>query len=327
MQMGQTASNILIAGDFCAHGLWEKLSHGARAALAPLRDILSDAELRIINLENAVIENAGARAIAKRGPALYALPENLAFLEEGRFGCAVLANNHVGDFGEEGVLSTMRALDSRGIARVGAGANIEDSYQPAYFSLRAGTAAVIAVCENEFGTAKPGKAGTAGFALGRVIDAIVCARKNADFVIVVMHGGNEYNPLPSPRVVERYRSFVEFGAHAVVGMHPHRVQGYEIHKGAPILYSTGNFFFQDTGIEDPGDPWYAGYLAKLALSKENGVGFELIPYRFDPACTRITPLAGRAKADMLAYLSRVSEPIRDPEALRRYFLGWLYLLN
>jgi len=132
--MEQNTSSILLAGDFCADGLWDRLDRSyARKALAPMRDILSDADLRVVNLENAVFEDGPltAQAITKQGPALYALPENLAFLEEGRFECAILTNNHVGDFGEEGVLSTMRELDRRGIARVGAGENIARSYQPA----------------------------------------------------------------------------------------------------------------------------------------------------------------------------------------------------
>ena len=321
MSMSDGVSPVLVAGDFCARGLTEKLDRAyACRALSKLGGILPAAELRFINLENAVLE--GGEAIAKSGPPLKALPENLVFLEEGGFDCAILANNHAGDYGEAGVLSTLRELEKRGIAAVGAGPTIEDSYKPAYFTLRAGRLAVLAFCENEFGIAGENKAGTAGFALGRVMRAIREAKENADFVLAVMHGGNEHNPLPSPRVVERYRMFVEFGAHAVIGMHPHCVQGYEIYNNAPILYSTGNFLFFDEAYTNPNAPWYTGYLVKLFFSKADVVRFELQPYRYDVECTEITPFTGREKRRMLSYLAELSKPIQDPDALRRYFYGW-----
>ena len=319
--MNDTVSSVIVAGDFCARNMWDKIDRDySRAALSGIKHILSDADLRIINLENAVIEEG--RAIEKSGPPLKALPENCAFLEEGAFECAILANNHVGDYGEEGVFATLGELKKRGIAKVGAGADIEESYKPAYFDLKSGKLAVVAVCENEFGIAEEHIAGTAGFEMNRILHTIREARDNADYVLVIMHGGNEHNPLPSPGVTERYRSFVEFGAHAVIGMHPHCMQGYETYNNAPIIYSTGNFFFYASHPKSPDDPWYYGYLVKLFFSKTAGVTFELLPYKFDMPCTLITPFEGPEKEKVLNYLADISKPIGDPSLLRRYFMGW-----
>lgn len=64
-------------------------------------------------------------------------------------------------------------------------------------------------------------------------------RAKADYIVTIMHCGNEYCPIPSPLTVERYRDLID----AVLGMHPHCMQGYERYHDGQIVYSTGNFFF------------------------------------------------------------------------------------
>ena len=319
--MSKNTLRIAVAGDFCARNLSEKIDTAySKEILREIQPILDSADLRLINLENAVID--GGTAIAKSGPPLKALPGNLDFLKAGNFECAVLANNHVGDYGEEGVLATMNCLGERGIAYVGAGRNLKESYRPWFRDTEAGRLAVLAVCENEFGIAGENKAGTAGYNMHRMMHAIWEAKKNADFLLVVMHGGNEHNPLPSPRVVERYRSFADLGADAVIGMHPHCMQGYEEYRGVPIAYSTGNFLFSNPSAKEEHNPWYYGYLPVITFQKGASAALELHPYRFDQACTRITPFGDTERAQVLAYIEKISKPIADASALRRYFRGW-----
>ena len=106
-----------------------------------------------------------------------------------------------------------------------AGRNLADSYEPWIFEKNGLSLAVLAVAENEFGGATADRPGMAAFSLGRLSQAMDAARRKAAFVIVVIHGGNEYNPLPSPRVIERYRLIARLGADAVIGMHTHCPQG------------------------------------------------------------------------------------------------------
>ncbi len=292
----------------------------SKNALKEVQPILDKADVRLINLENAIID--GGTAIHKSGPPLKGSPKNLVFLKEGRFDCAILANNHVGDYGEEGVYSTLEALDKEGIAHVGAGRNLDESYLPWYYEANGCKLAVIAVCENEFGIAEADKAGTAGFDIYRVFHAIKNAKVNADFVLVVMHGGNEYNPVPSPRVVSRYRMFVDFGADAVVGMHPHCMQGFETYNNAPIVYSTGNFLFSKSNVDDDKNPWYYGYLPFITFEKGKLPVLEVFPYRFNVECTLISPFTGKEKEIMLSYLAEISKPLKDEELLKKFFMGW-----
>jgi len=313
--------SVAIAGDICMRNLTEVMdAEFSRNALKEVQPILDKADVRLINLENAIID--GGTAIHKSGPPLKGSPKNLVFLKEGRFDCAILANNHVGDYGEEGVYSTLDALDKEGIAHVGAGRNLDESYLPWYYEANGYKLAVIAVCENEFGIAEADKAGTAGFDMYRVFHAIKKAKENADFVLVVMHGGNEYNPVPSPRVVSRYRMFVDFGADAVVGMHPHCMQGFETYNNAPIVYSTGNFLFSKSIVEDDKSSWYYGYLPFITFENGKPPVLEVFPYRFNVGCTLISPFTGKEKEIMLSYLAEISKPLKDEELLRKFFMGW-----
>lgn len=313
--------HVAIAGDICMSDLPYKINRElTRAVLSKMQPVLNSADVRVINLENAIID--GGIAIKKSGPSLKAKPNDLVFLQEGRFDCAILANNHVGDYGEEGIYSTLVSLDKRNIGHVGAGCNINDSYEPWYYDTEGGKLAIIAVCENEYGIAEENKAGTAGFDMYRVLHTIRAAKTNADFVIVVVHGGNEENPLPSPGVVSRYRTIADIGADTVIGMHPHCIQGFEIYNNVPIVYSTGNFLFSDPNIKDPQNPWYYGYIPYLTYTKGLPVTLEIIPYRFDIDCMMISPFEGEERNIMLKYIDKISAVIKNPSSLLQYFKGW-----
>ncbi len=321
--MREQSLKAIFAGDLCMRGLEGRLSQAAssRQILAGIQPLLDQADLRLVNLENPLFAAGAAQPIAKTGPNLEGRPEDVAFLKAGGFDCASLANNHLGDFGPAGVLRTLEILEENSIAYTGGGQDIEAAYQPWLVGKNGIRLAVLAVAENEFGGADYKKAGSAGFALGRLTKAIKSASREADHVVVVSHGGNEYNPLPSPRVVERYRLLIDCGASAVIGMHPHCPQGWEIYQGCPIVYSTGNLLFKSSS--DAADSsWYYGYLAQLEFSKGSQARLEVHPYRFDPGCTAITPFVGEDKARMLAYLHEIAQPIQDEELLANYFKGW-----
>jgi len=312
--------SLIFAGDACMGKVEDKLDESyADRVLQQVQPILDSADFRIINLENPLTDRG--RPIVKSGPALRGAPRNIALLTRGRFDAAILANNHIGDYGEEGVLDTLALLRKHRIHPFGAGA---DSYRAAlpYYAEKNGlTVAVIAVNENEFGVATERKAGSAGFRLGRLTRTVREARALANWVVVVYHGGNEGNPLPSPGVVERFHLLADCGADAVIGMHPHCPQGTEVYRGVPIVYSVGNFFFYENG-EDTTDSWYYGYLPKLTFTPGKPVELELFPYRTLEGNGTVLPLQDKQKVKFAAYLARISAPIGDEALLQSYFDGW-----
>ena len=135
-----------------------------------------------------------------------------------------------------------------------------------------------------------------------------------------MHGGNEYNPVPSPRMVKTYRAFAEAGASAVVAMHTHCPQGIEIHNGIPIIYSLGNFLFD---IPEPEDSlWWKGYMVNISFNKNKASDLEIIPYTFGPDDSQIRLLKDGEREGFLRYISYLSEIIGDDKELEHFWQGW-----
>ena len=93
-------------------------------------------------------------------------------------------------------------------------------------------------------------------------------------MLVIVHGGHEMWQLPSPRMQETYRFFVDVGADAVVNHHQHCYSGYEVYHGKPILYGLGNFCFDKQGYLPA--QWCFGYMVSIDFSDE--VKIELFPY-------------------------------------------------
>lgn len=83
-----------------------------------------------------------------------------------------------------------------------------------------------------------------------ILAAIGAEKAAGNFVIVFPHWGNEYQPTPSPAQTEAAHMFIDAGADAIIGAHPHVIQTYENYRGVPVLYSLGNFLFdQDFSTE------------------------------------------------------------------------------
>ena len=153
-----------------------------------------------------------------------------------------LANNHVMDYGEEGLRQTKVTLASHGIPFAGAGDNEEEARRPMILEENGKHIAVFCCCERQFGMATAGSAGCAekGVWLYNAIREIKVSGL-ADFVIVSCHAANEFSPWPTPRLREFYRSLIDVGADCIHGHHAHVPQGWEVYGGKPIFYGLGNF--------------------------------------------------------------------------------------
>ncbi len=309
---------VAVMGDICLHDIHPLITpERSKQLLREAMPILDAADVCVANLENTVEYHD--TPIFKCGPNLWQSRESLCFVKAAGIDCNILANNHVGDFSPKGVDETIRILDEEGLGHVGAGTNLDAAYKPWYTETEGGKLAVCAFCENEFGGATLTESGVAGFDLLRAFRAIREAKANADYVLVVMHGGNEYNPLPSPNVRARYRSFVEMGADAVVGMHPHCMQGTEIYEGAPIVYSPGNFIFPALYHEKF---WFSGYTVDINFKKDAPTTLELHPYRFSEELDLIHFYEGDEKWLVLEYIDKLSMYISNEALLREHFDGW-----
>lgn len=316
---------LLFTGDVCFNYKLDVDADKSREILRNVKPVFDAADVRIMNLETPIFDEGVGYRITKTGPNLTGRPHNLGFLTEAGCDCAILANNHTGDFGDDALFQTLDYLDRANIPYCGAGKNIEDAYR-AWRCERDGiTISVIAVCENEFGLAEYNKPGSAGFSMERLSDAIVREKEVSEFVIVVYHGGCEHNPLPSPLCRDRLRMFVRLGADAVIGGHPHCVQGREYYDGKPIIYSMGNFWFpwaDSNGTFREDLPWQTGYMTQLTLEHGRNPQYALIPYRTAADGSVISLFSEEDNAVMMGYIDRLSLLLHDEDYMRRHYMGW-----
>ena len=284
--------------------------------LKDIEPIIQSADAALVNLETAVI-STDIQPIKKAGPALKTDLRILDVISEIGFTGVTLANNHFADYGQQGVEESLRLLDENNIWHVGAGKNAEEAAEIGYLQVNDKKMAVINACEHEFTVATDTKAGCNALDSMRIALQITKAKKDADYLIVIIHGGHEHYNLPAPRMQEMYRTFVDFGADAVVNHHQHCYSGYEIYQGKPIIYGLGNFFFDWQGENAD---WNEGYMVKLEFGKE--IGLQLIPYIQNAKEIGVRLLKEEEKKMFDKRIEDLNAIISDTKQLQEHLSEW-----
>jgi poly-gamma-glutamate synthesis protein (capsule biosynthesis protein) len=177
-------------------------------------------------------------------------PRFVRVLNTAGIGVVSIANNHVFDYGEQGLLDTFSYLDSAGIRYVGAGRTRTDAHRPYFFSRNGRNVAILAYYGGgEARVATNKQSGVARRELG-AISADVRALRLADrsmYIVVILHWGTEKAEAPDPAQIAFARALIDAGVNAVVGHHPHVLQGIERYNNGIIVYSLGNFLFGGNG--------------------------------------------------------------------------------
>jgi poly-gamma-glutamate synthesis protein (capsule biosynthesis protein) len=136
-----------------------------------------------------------------------------------------LANNHVGNFGREGILQTIDNLERANVDYFGDPLTSRVAY-------RSVPVALAFIGYSEFGGSKE-----------QTIEQVRRARTDGYLPIVFAHWGEEYTNVSTDATVEEAHAFADAGAGLVIGAHPHVIQNSEVYRGIPIYYSLGNFIF------------------------------------------------------------------------------------
>ncbi len=294
---------ILIAGDFCPRdrvaALFEKEDYAS--VLGSVKELFTEADYSIVNFE-CPVTRGDEKPIQKLGPNHHCTEKGMAAIKWLGVDCVTLANNHFYDFGDAGVANTMDVCRKHEIDTVGGGNNLAEASRVLYKKINGQTLAIINCCEHEFSIASDHSAGSNPLNPIKQYYSIKEARKNADYVIVIIHGGHELFQLPSPRMVDTYRFFVDSGADAVVNHHQHCYSGYEVYKGKPIFYGLGNFCFDNPKRHD--GIWTEGYAISIKFSSDHPV-FDLYPYHQCDAEPRVELLSHNAFDAKLAELNAI----------------------
>ncbi len=266
---------VLVAGDFCPQcRVADKFEKGdIDSVLGDVKPVLEQVDYSIVNFECPVTKG-GEIPIVKKGPNLQCSEKGVESIKWAGFDCATLANNHFLDFGEEGVKNTLSSFAKNGIDAVGGGLSLQDASKTLYKEINGQHLAIINCCEHEFSIATETTAGSNPLNPIQQFYAIQEAKRNADYVIVIIHGGHEHFQLPSLRMQETYRFFIDVGADAVINHHQHCYSGYEVYNGKPIFYGLGNFCFDDLNCRN--GIWTQGYMVELTMGRK--MSYRIIPY-------------------------------------------------
>jgi len=318
---GKDSLRVTFTGDFCPRGPAEKiiLSGKADQIFDEILPFLHDTDLLVMNMEAPLTR--ASTPIKKSGPNIRVDPGCVEALTLAGCDVAQIANNHIGDYGDEGVLETLEVLKRHDIKPVGAGAGLKQAQRPLRLCMNGRRISVLAFAENEFGIAGHGKPGVNPLDPLANIQQIRQAADESDVTIVLVHGGNETNPVPSPRMRDTYRVFASAGASAVVCGHTHCPQGIELWDGVPIVYSLGNFLFHKAEEYRPDDMWWRSFITRITLAS-GGVSVEILPFEFGPDATRIRLLSQDENNLFIDYLSHLSDIASDDRLSARCWDAW-----
>lgn len=309
---------IGFTGDFCP---WERMEEAFNAAtwqeaLEPVRPFLMANDLNVADLECPL--TLATSKIDKTGPHIKAHPETAQMLNFLNTGLVATANNHLKDFGKKGLESTFDALRKNNVQWVGSGMNQQEAGRTKYMDVKGFKLAFINMAEQEWSLAGKESPGCHGMDLVTAYAGIREAKKQADFVIFIAHGGHEHYDLPSPRMKKWYRFFVDAGADAVIGHHTHIISGYERYLGKPVFYGLGNFCFDWKGLRNA--PWNRGMAVRLLLEKGKDPGFELLFFEQNNDKPGVFPLSEPDTATMLNRIEQLNRIIDDDELLEKRFI-------
>jgi len=280
MRGGEDTFELVAVGDLSlARGVNVDLYTGrSESPLRYVAPLIGRARVACGNLESPLTKRA--KRVPTKGPGggsiyLKGNPDYAFLLTEAGFDVLSLANNHIMDYGDQGLSDTMYYLEQEEIKHVGAGPDLAAALAPAEVDVDGYVIQFLAfsAVEPKGYYAGSAKAGTAPLDEGTVLSAIGRAKSQSNLVVLSLHWGGESMAYPSSEQKRLAHKFVDAGADIIVGHHPHVIQGVESYEGAVIAYSLGNFLFDSRYPERR----YSTLLA-IEVSRSRGIlGFRLIP--------------------------------------------------
>jgi len=294
--------SLAIAGDvLLASTVGERIkSHGVNYPWEDVSPFLKQADLAIVNLETSVAKGGKPQ---NKTFTFRSKPETLEGLKTAGVDMVALANNHIMDYGWEGLEETLYYLDQYEILHTGAGLNEKSAYTPVIKEVNGVKIAFLSISMVvpsgwQAGTNQPGVA--VAYGLDKMLTAVKNANETTDFTFVYMHWGIERQDTPSD--VQKWigRELVNAGADLVIGSHPHVLQGIEFYHGVPIFYSLGNFVFTNRGLQTTEDT----ILLLIEGDKNGVVSLRAVP--FEIIKNKPTIVEGKDQERILERLTKLS---------------------
>lgn len=257
-QSGQTEDGepvtLLFAGDlFLTDLLQSKYSQQGISAAASegLLSVLQNADIFMLNEEFPF--GTTGEAAADKEYTFRIDPGYVSVLTELGVDIVTLANNHMLDFGREPLTETLGVLDHAGIAHVGAGENLDEAKALKTFEIGGKTIGFLGasrvIPEYSWNASSENSGLFTTYDASALVEEIQRAEESCDFTVVYVHWGIERSTQPEEYQKSLAKQYIDAGADAVIGAHPHVLQGIEYYQGKPVFYSLGNFIFSNSTYE------------------------------------------------------------------------------
>lgn len=236
---------IQAVGDIMLGGRWER-SVAANNYFHPFENIapeLRAGDITLANLEMPLTRRG--REQTNKKYRFRARPEAAYALKKAGINVVTLANNHIMDYGVPGLADTLASLMRAGIESVGASGDLATAWMPLITEIKGVRVAILGysyTLPEQFWAAR-NRPGTSPLREKPVMADIAAAKEQADIVIVTVHWGEEGTTRLRDYQPKFARMMIDAGADAVIGHHPHILQGIERYKRGIIFYSLGNFAF------------------------------------------------------------------------------------
>ena len=203
---------------------------------------LKNSDILFGNLEGDVSDignNVGSKYSFRMDPKI------LPALKDAGFDIVLFANNHVGDWNMPAFKDTLLRLWNAGILKTGAGINKEDVTSPTIIEKNGTKFGFLGFSDvgPNWIAAQESSSGILLASDPNFEEIIKNAKTKCDVLIVSFHWGVEYKLVHNARQETLAHSAIDSGADMIIGGHPHVIEDIEEYKGKPIVYSLGNFIF------------------------------------------------------------------------------------
>jgi hypothetical protein len=265
--------------------------------------LLADADVAMVNLESPITTRG------KRVPKPYNFrtdPRFLGALIRAGVDVVNVANNHIYDYGAQGLFDTILYLDSLGLKHVGAGRNRAEAHAPAIVTVRGTRIGFLGYYGGgEAPAATRQLPGVARRVLPEVAEDIRWLRAvdTVQYIVVNLHWGDELAQFPDDEQRRFAHDLIDAGADAVIGHHPHVLQGVERYRNGVIAYSLGNLLFGGNSRAS-----YTTALFEIRLSPGKSQ-YAVLPVRLDS--WRLRAMDGVEAEGVLNTVRHLSEPFRQ----------------
>jgi len=210
-------------------------------------DFLNEADIVVGNLESPFLKGSSNYEVLTGSFSFKANPLAVEGLKFSNFSLLSLANNHTINQGKQGIIDTIAILEENGIRYVGAGLNEEEARRAEIITVKGYNFAFLAYAYPEdYSIADNNRAGIADMNAEKMKEDIKLLKKmdrQPDLIVVLLHAGNEYDLMPNWQQKTFAKAAIEAGADLVLGHHPHCPQLFDFYQDKPIIYSLGNFVF------------------------------------------------------------------------------------